>query len=574
MGRNWCVITSFNCLRSFRLALLIWTIWSGFLFNKNVYAQALIPFDCSNGLGYILTNPTTNANGNVTSFYSFNLSDGTSTLIKAGILPEPNRFLNGVGYNAVDNYLYGYRYNTNQIARLGSNGEIELLTVSGLSTSGNYASGDVSPDGILYLFGAGNSVVAIDLNPSSPNYLIAQTRLTGASALSGINDWTFSPLDGKIYGMTTGKNLVSYDPATNTVATIGPVTGLASETGSFGTAFMDSYGNIYIGNNTSGNIYKIPTPNSPASPVVATLFSTSLAGKAPGDGARCPNQIILPSANNDPVCSVAATTPISVNVAANDGAGSFPLNPASVRLVDPVSGSAVTSVTIAGQGTYNVNTTTGVVTFSPVSGLVTSSITYTIEDTQGGKSGRATLLFAPCNLPVTLIRFAARESEQSLALTWKTSEELNFDYFQLERTLDPRDDFKSVATLKSETGSKGSEYSYQDRTALPNRYYYYRLKMVDLDGSFAYSKVVSARWNLAENRIVFPNPARSTLSLFSAESMASLRLVSLAGISIITRSKIDSNQVDLSLAQIPAGLYLLQITTQSGRVELRKVLVE
>ena len=542
---------------------------------QTAFSQSPTPFDCSSGLGYILTNPTTNANGNVTSFYSFNLSDGSSTLIKAGVLPEPNRFLNAFGYNVVDNYLYGYRYNTNQIARLGSNGAVDLLTVSGLSTSGSYATGDVSANGILYLYGSG-SVVAIDLNPASANYLVAQTRLSGsaASALSGLNDWAISPIDGKIYGVTTGKVLVKYDPVANTVTTIGPVTGLTSESGSFGTAFMDSYGNMYIGNNSSGSIYKIPTPNSPASPIVATLFSTSLAGKSPGDGARCPNQVVLPSANNDQACGLTATTPISVSVAANDGAGSFPLDPASVRLVDPVSGSAVTSVTIAGQGTYTVNTTTGVVTFTPVAGFTRSSVKYTIKDKQGGQSGQATISVILCALPVTLSNFTATEDGNAIRLSWKTSAETNFDHFELERTTDPRDRFDYLATITPRADAKGGTYTYQDATIQPGVYYYYRLKIADLDGSVAYSAIVSARQKVEGGIQIFPNPAQSTLTFTSSEPIISYQLLSPSGKTVAAQSTLEHKQMGVSLVGLPAGIYVLQTTTKSGVVESRKVVIE
>ncbi|GAB3342801.1 hypothetical protein GCM10027299_57940 [Larkinella ripae] len=542
------------------------------MFCHSTFAQTPTPFDCSNGLGYILTNPTTNANGNVTSFYSFNLSDGSSTLIKAGILPEPNRFLNAFGYNMKDNFLYGYRYNTNQIARLGSNGAVELLTVSGLSPSGSYATGDISPGGIMYLYGSG-TVVAINLN-NSP--LVAQTLLTGsaASALSGLNDWTISPIDGKIYGMTTAKTLVSYDPATNTVTTIGPVAGLSSESGAFGTAFMDSYGNMYIGNNASGHLYKIPTPNAPSLPVTASSFSNSLEGLSPGDGARCANQIVLPSANDDQACAVSAAAPVSIGVATNDGAGSFPLNAASVRLVDPVSGSAVTTVTISGEGTYTVNTTTGVITFTPASGFTSSTVQYTIRDNQGNLSGRATVSVALCGLPVRLVSFAARGTGQTIELSWKTAEEVNFDHFEIERTLDPRSGFDFLAAVAPQPDVMKGNYVYQDKTAQPNAYYYYRLKMVDRDETYAHSKIQSARWVLDRTTKVFPNPAKTSLTVTCAEPIAAYRLLNLSGQPVLTKSDVQSPKIDLILPALPAGFYLLQLTTQSGQTESQKVIIE
>jgi CshA-type fibril repeat protein len=381
------------------------------LSTTKTLAQNPTPFSCSTGLAYLLTNPTTNANGNVTSLYSFNLSTGAATLIKDGVLPEPNRFLNGFGYNVVDNFIYGYRYNTNQIVRLGSNGDVETLPVVGLATNGSYATGDVSPNGVLYLFGS-NSVVSVDLrNPISS--LIAVPRLSGStatSALSGLNDWAFSPIDSKIYGVTTNKALVSYDPVTNVATRIGSVAGLENQGGSFGAIFMDGTGNMYIGNNTSGNIYRLATPHLATGNVTATFFSNSLAGRNPGDGARCPNQIIPPSAANDLVCVATASSTASVSVTANDGAGSYAINPASVRLVDPISGVSVTSITITGQGTYSVNTSTGVVTFTPQAAYVRSTISYVVSDTQGNFSSPATLtvICSGCQLcpPVGLRKIA------------------------------------------------------------------------------------------------------------------------------------------------------------------------
>lgn len=379
------------------------------LLCSRAQAQNPTPFSCSTGLAYILTNPTTNANGNVTSLYSFNLSTGAATLIKDGVLPEPYRFLNGFGYNIVDNFIYGYRYNTSQIVRLGSNGDIETMTVVGLASNGSYATGDVNSSGVLYLYGS-NSVVAINLsNPITS--LIAVTRLSGSAAtsvLSGLNDWAFSPIDGKAYGVTSSKFLVSYDPTTNVAARIGSVAGL--ENGSFGSIFMDGNGTMYIGNNNTGSIYRLAAPHLAMGNVTATFFSNSLAGRSPGDGARCPNQIIPPSTANDLACVATATTPASVSVTANDGAGSYAINPASVRLVDPTTGAPVTSVSITGQGTYSVNTTTGVVTFTPQAAYVRSSITYVVNDAQGNVSSPATLsvICSGCQLcpPVSLRKIA------------------------------------------------------------------------------------------------------------------------------------------------------------------------
>jgi gliding motility-associated-like protein len=86
-----------------------------------------------------------------------------------------------------------------------------------------------------------------------------------------------------------------------------------------------------------------------------------------------------------------ANTPVTVNPPSHDTDADGTLNLGSVLLVDPASGVGKTSVTVAGEGTFTVNTTTGTVTFTPVatfSGQV-SPVAYTIKDNFGTQSQNA-----------------------------------------------------------------------------------------------------------------------------------------------------------------------------------------
>ena len=80
---------------------------------------------------------------------------------------------------------------------------------------------------------------------------------------------------------------------------------------------------------------------------------------------------VTPDAVND-TRTTAYNTAVAVDVKANDTAGNaaIPLDATSVRLLDPADSTYKTSVTLAGKGTFVVNTTTGVVTFTPVAGYV------------------------------------------------------------------------------------------------------------------------------------------------------------------------------------------------------------
>ncbi len=78
--------------------------------------------------------------------------------------------------------------------------------------------------------------------------------------------------------------------------------------------------------------------------------------------------------------------PVTIDPLSNDSAaaGGAPLDPTTVRLVDPESGDLVTSLRVAGKGVFSVNSLTGRITFAPeggYTGLV--EVTYSVSDTEG-----------------------------------------------------------------------------------------------------------------------------------------------------------------------------------------------
>jgi CshA-type fibril repeat protein len=93
-----------------------------------------------------------------------------------------------------------------------------------------------------------------------------------------------------------------------------------------------------------------------------------------------------PSASND-TATTTAGTPVTVSPWTNDTAGSYALRPGSILLCgsgETAPACTKTTVTIAGQGTFSVDTSTGVVTFTPESGFTgTSSVPYRILDWNG-----------------------------------------------------------------------------------------------------------------------------------------------------------------------------------------------
>jgi uncharacterized protein (DUF1501 family) len=140
----------------------------------------------------------------------------------------------------------------------------------------------------------------------------------------------------------------------------------------------------------------------------------------------------------------------------------------------------------------------------------------TAETVLGNNQLPLTAVTAPCspvNLPLDLISFRAEKlNEADAHLTWATASEQNTAYFDIERSKDGllfrKIDVQNAAGHSHEM----IEYDYIDRN-LPiqsSSTFYYRLKMVDLDGQFTYSETRAVSYDNSQaalDFIVSPNPS-------------------------------------------------------------------
>ncbi len=120
-----------------------------------------------------------------------------------------------------------------------------------------------------------------------------------------------------------------------------------------------------------------------------------------------------------------------------------------------------------------------------------------------------------CNqLPLKLLDFQAKlYQEDKGLLTWVTADEKNTDQFLIEKSYDGVSYELLGKKLSSANSANGSfSYSYID-PALKNGYNYYRLRIVDVDGSFTFSPVRILRYDDRQMfaPVLYPNPAAGKL---------------------------------------------------------------
>ncbi|NNG27821.1 MAG: T9SS type A sorting domain-containing protein, partial [Ignavibacteriaceae bacterium] len=137
-------------------------------------------------------------------------------------------------------------------------------------------------------------------------------------------------------------------------------------------------------------------------------------------------------------------------------------------------------------------------------------------------------------VPVELVSFNASVNENSVTLSWITATELNNSGFEVERSGEVEDWERIGFVSGNGTTTEINYYSYTDENLLAGSYVY-RLKQVDLDGTYEYSKIISVdiitsiEFELSQN---YPNPFNPSTSIkFSIPegSQVSLRIYNSLG---------------------------------------------
>ena len=180
-------------------------------------------------------------------------------------------------------------------------------------------------------------------------------------------------------------------------------------------------------------------------------------------------------------------------------------------------------------------------------------------------------------LPVELLSFTATTRQGRVVLNWATATESNTSHFDVERSTE-NTDFEPIGqvTAKGESATE-QRYTYDDLLAVPGENVY-RLKMVDRDGSFKYSPIVSIEVREPVDWTLSPNPASNKVSLvLDKGNLSALRL---------SMTNIQGNEVlafeetapafpysrEFSVADLPSGVYFCRLD-MDGKSEFRRLVI-
>ena len=190
---------------------------------------------------------------------------------------------------------------------------------------------------------------------------------------------------------------------------------------------------------------------------------------------------------------------------------------------------------------------------------------------QGDITSFSSFYFSNANLilPLHLLTFSGSLQNNATLLEWETANEINTAQFIIERSTDGRNFTQIGVVAAAGNNSNTNRYSFTDydATRQSSSILYYRLKITDRDGAYAYSKVVIISLPYITGTVtVFPNPVLKVMKVTittAVEGKTKWSLVDNTGRVIIQNSawlKKGDNNLDINLGSLSAGVYYLNVS--------------
>lgn len=169
-------------------------------------------------------------------------------------------------------------------------------------------------------------------------------------------------------------------------------------------------------------------------------------------------------------------------------------------------------------------------------------------------------------LPVQMVSFAAETQQGKVFLKWVTEKEFNNKQFIIQRSADGKN-FDSVGVVNGANNNSRHTYTFEDNQPLAATVYY-RLKQVDIDGGFTYSKIVVIKASTSGASLqLFPVPATASINYslaVASKTNADIVVMDGGGNRVIGLQQVlapGANQHAIDISSLKKGIYFLKISS-------------
>ena len=176
----------------------------------------------------------------------------------------------------------------------------------------------------------------------------------------------------------------------------------------------------------------------------------------------------------------------------------------------------------------------------------------------------------------TLGQLTGGYSSGFVQLQWATSNEVELKHFEVERSTDGINFRKLGKILAKGDVNIRTEYTYLDILAEKGSNFY-RLVMIDRDGNFSYSKVITIGVEKGISLfVVYPNPFGKKVQVkfnSDAPDQATMRIIDNSGKVISTQTdpvqKGENRLTIKNVDNLPGGIYYLELVTKDKNIRTK-----
>ncbi|MBC7828266.1 MAG: T9SS type A sorting domain-containing protein [Chitinophagaceae bacterium] len=243
---------------------------------------------------------------------------------------------------------------------------------------------------------------------------------------------------------------------------------------------------------------------------------------------------------------------------------------------------------IVSNGSFASTTITGGATGLTRTGSTSGPIDNVYGATAGSAGQLLTLGFAPVlknannaaspcgTLPVKLNSFTALLNNTAVALDWKVTHAIEFSHFEIEYSNDGLS-FSNIGRTSFASSQSRYQFTHSPVAATNN---FYRLKLVNLDGSYKFSNILFVNITTASKGLtLYPQPAREyvTVNVSALHTQRiTLRLFNSTGVQVkeeqVQLNNGNSSFIIDKLQAFPRGIYILKATID-GKTVSKKIMI-
>lgn len=165
------------------------------------------------------------------------------------------------------------------------------------------------------------------------------------------------------------------------------------------------------------------------------------------------------------------------------------------------------------------------------------------------------------SLPLNLLKFTGKNTNGKNVITWETSDESNLSNFEIERSIDGLK-FKKIGEQIPNNTKENSKYEFIDGDLFDQNVQYYRLKIIESNGSIKFSKILAIT-NTDPNKVrISPNPFNGNTTLNIEKNSGYLNSTAIILNSLgqkVKQFKIKSTSENIDLNMLPKSIYFLKL---------------